>query len=659
VTHRAFLNGTEVPIPKDLDRFEQEAKRDFEKRIIYTPYPGSFEFASGGYSVLREAFVADICDTVELKIYEVCGNAQYLLIRGEIVLADCKWDLQKCTVECSVQDDTISARINNNFRIPLSPGSNKSKNETAITEVAFSEIEFFDPQDAVDVYLPDVRYMFDWYECIKHAVQYLSDGTVTASSEWYEALENDKKIAIAKGFQVRTASAAQEATVLTYTFDKLWLEIARRYNLWMSISRDNAGNPHILIEQEDEMFPDEQAFELQHVEGLIQTIDAERLYSSVVVGDEKGLPNWGVEESLPFLMLQTFSEERFHFSGQCNRDVVLELSGQWICDTNVIERLVVLDTTSREYDKDVIIVQYNSYTMQAVKTDYLNPGSTPYLYNEDLLNVKILNRYTLPSSVGIFFDASTAGFRASSQETTQGITAQLDQPPNVFETEEYPFGTVITWPDETTLPNEDPGNNWDASFTYTAPAQGYYNFGWNIDWLSSHATFFGTFPAQAKLIMLIQRFDSGGNFIEQDRDHSSGRVTSGQSNFTGTLDFVLSAGDYVEFTLIREVTRLGPIGNSTVAIGLVPGHSVYTDFVAAGGGVITTADPLSPRVVRYEFERLIPVSQWMELLADPRLAVKISNTGGSTRTCHVLEASRESVRGRTKFTLIASKRQPL
>ena len=30
--------------------------------------------------------------------------------------------------------------------------------------------------------------------------------------------------------------------------------------------------------------------------------------------------------------------------------------------------------------------------------------------------------------------------------------------------------------------------------------------------------------------------------------------------------------------------------------------------------MITTVDPLAPRVVRYEFERLVPVSEWMELV---------------------------------------------
>lgn len=656
--HTVFLNNTEVPIPKDYDRFTQKVERDYDKRLIRVPYPATFTFAGAGYDFLRQMFLEDICDTVRFRAFETCNGTRYSIIRGEIALSDCKFDLQHCTVEVAVEDDTIGSRIANNFRIPISPRAPLSKNGTTIDAVPITDLLVFNPGDPEPDYLPNARAMFDWYACMQHAIQYMSDGAVTLTSDWYEGLGVAERLALCSGFQLRTASNAEEGIRITYTFEDLWLEVAKRFNLWLSVSRDIQGNPTILLEPEADMFPSTAAFELLWQEGLIQSVDADRLFSAVVVGDEKGLKNLGPVESLPFLVLQTHSEERFHFSGQCNRDVVMELGGQWITDTNIIERVTVLDTTSTDYDADIFIIQYSTYTGAAVKGDYLNPGNGPYLYNELMLNFNILDRYDLPSDVGQYFDASTANFRAS-HPAPFGTLGQMPQPPNQFEINEIvlPPG-YLNFPDETTPPNEDPGGNWDQVVTYTAPAQGYYEFGWEIPWSSTHISF-GFAPAEVWFIAEMQRFDSGNVFLGGQRVNSSSRFTSGVSLFTGSFGFVLNTGDYVRFALIRAIRRNVQGSPGTASIQPQAPASIFTQFVAAGGGVVTTTDPLAPRVIKYEFERLIPISQWQALTNDPRLGVSVSNTGGLLRRAHVLEATRDVERGRTSFTLIAPKREPL
>lgn len=656
-----YLDGVEVPQPKDFDRYSQKVERDFERRFIRVAYPGTFTFAGAGYAGLREMFLADTCSVARFEAFDTCGGVRYQLISGDIALADCKWNLRTCTVECSVQDDAIGARIDNNFRVPVSPTSSRSKNDTDITPVTAWDVSVFDPQEDLPDYLPDDRKMYDWLDCITHAVQYISDGAVSVISPWYDDLPMLERIALCNGYHLRTHDMSADALLVTYTLEKLWMEVATRYNLWMCVSRDNSGAPVIIIDHEDDMFSTLVAMDILHIDGLVQSVDADRLYSAVVVGDKEGLRNITPTESLPFLLLQTHSEERLHFAGQCNRDLVMDLSGEWISDTNIIERVLVLDTTSTDYDKDIFLVQYSAYDGSAVKGTYLNEGAAPYLYNEQLLNINILNRYTLPSDVGQYTADQDASFRAQhtgpSSQTTQIV---LNQPAGMFATNEYPWNAVggIHFDDDFTPPNHDPLALWDGVNKYTAAFQGFHQFGWGIPWVAIHNTIVGSAPAQVKLILNMQLFDSSDTFIQQQRYWSPASVVSGLKNFSGSLGFVMNPGDYVLYQIVVEVTRIGG-GGSTVSIQITPGYYAYTSFIAHGGGQVTDVDPLASRIIKYEFDRLIPTSQWNELLRDPRKAIRISDGAGPFRVCHVLEAERDAVKGSTSFTLIANKRQPL
>ena len=651
MSYEIYLNGSLVASPKDWDGYEQEIVRDYKKRFLRIAYPGTFTLTNeSGAPALRALFEADICTIVRFKAYEVCGSRRYQIVNGYVVATDCEWNINDCTVEIEVQDDAIGARVDNNVRIPVSPMADKSKNGTAITPCQFLDIEVFDPSDPAGDYLSPTRRMFDWLEAMEHCLRYMTDSNVEVVSEWYDDLLVSQKIAICNGYQLRTGDTSDNAQRLTYDFNTIWLEVAKRYNLWISVRRNDAGDSYLAIEPEATMFSDTRAFDLLHQYELIQSIDIEQMYSSVVVGDEEGIQNLDLQYSLPYLVLQGFSEERFHFQGVCNVDEVLDLTGKWHADTNTIEKVLVVDPTSDDYDKDTFLIQYNSYSLQATKGAYLQPLTNPYLYNEEMLNVNILNRYTLPSDVGAYYNSSVLGFRATG--FGPGGWGEIFTP-NYVGTLFYPFPLLTVVDDDvTTPPNENPSGAWDvAQQRYTAPSQGYYEF----EFFMQHSVQSTAGLVQSGVDVLVELYDSSDTLLSSTSVGLTYGLTDGTRANSNSIALIMNPGDYIVRTY-RRYASAGSLFEFNRGVTINPlDHYTRTKFIAAGGGVLTSVDPTAARIVKYEFERIIPISQWHDLVNDPRLGVGVTHTANSLRECHIMKANRDVVSGKTKFTLIAKR----
>lgn len=653
MSYQIYLNGELVAQPKDWDGYQQEIVRDFEKRFVRIAYPGTFRLTNAsGYQRLRQIFLSDMCTIVKFEAYEVCGSRSYQLVSGGIVLTDCKWNLDECTVEAPVQDDAIGERLDNNIRIPVSPQAENSKNGFVIEPCQLLPIEVYDPQAPEPDYLPTTRGMFDWMDMMQHCVRYMTDSNVSIVSEWYEALPLNQRIAIVSGYQLRTGDIAANSARLTYDFKTLFGEIARRYNLWVGVRRDDGGEYYLAVEPEPAMFNPQMAFEMLYQPGLEQSIVSDQMYSAVEVGDEDGIQNLDLQYSLPYIVLQGFSREKFHFQGICNADNILDLTGKWKADTNTIEKVVVTDTTSDDYDKDVFIVQYDAYLMKAVKGDYLSTGSTPYLYNEQMLNINILNRYTLPSDVGAFFNTQDTGFKASGYGPS--FNGRIFAPPFIG-CYNYLF-TGLVDDDVTSSGNFNPSNSWNIALQrFEAPTQGYYELEAYARWSTTN-----NHPRsqQSGCNVLFERFDSSDTLLGSEVRGLNSGFSSGTYEGTASAGFILNAGDYVTRTFRRFVCNGGYNTGDTVTINMYQ-HYTRTKLIVAGGGVLTSVDPDGARIVQYDFDRLIPISKWQELINDPRQGVGVSEGVGPVRASHIMKATRDVVSGKTSFTTIAPRRSLL
>jgi hypothetical protein len=649
-----YIDGIEVNEPNEWPDFEQEIARDFDKRMVTVQYPGDATFTKGGYRRLRDMFMQSDCGIAVYEAYDECDGVRILLVRANIILADCEWNLNRCEVSCSLVDDGIMARIDNNRKIPMSPRADLSKNGVPITPALDIPLEVFATQTGA--YLPDPRKAFDWLAVMQNAVQYLTDSNITLVSSWYNSLPDNERWAMLSGHQLRSADTAVNADRITYTFEDLFQDMAKTYNLWMVVQRDNNGNPFIVIEQEEALFSTAVAADFPWQDNLVQSVDRDQLWATVTIASKEALRNQDNVQSLPYLILQGFSEESFAFTGICNTDAELDLKRVFAWDTNLIESVIGPNTNHPEL---VFFIQYDRTTNQATRNDWLNPGGLPVLYNEAGMNSKVLNRYALPSNVGSNVAPQTASFRA--RRTSTGVD-YIDN-----STGFNPSPIVDPAPFQATL--VDPGSNYTPS-TYTAPAQGYYVIRvtrlWQIVENSFALAGFGPqLFLQKKLLskIFIRRRNSLSVVVQtfQDQRGFEGAqfnifTPAGLYEHVFSQGMQLNAGDTVEvlFQFIGSVSFGAPAGQ--VVARDLPNSIFESTFVATGGGVLTNVDVDAARIITYDFERFTPATRWANMLGDPSLAVRVA-PDENLKLGHIATATRNISKGTTTYTLICKRDQ--
>jgi hypothetical protein len=634
-----FIDGTPVSEPREWRDFAQEITRDFQRRTLSVKYPGTSTFTKGAYRMLRDMFEADDCGIVEYVCLEQCGGTTLQVVKANIILADCRWNLTRCEVECSLVDDGVDARITNNRGIPISPEADKSKNGEDIVPVPVLNLVMFNPGTGAPT---SSRFVFDWYQCMQHAVQYMTDGKVTLVSQWYTNLPADEKWAVTTGFQFRTGDTTPEGIALVYKFEDLFLEMAKKYNLWLTIRRNNAGEPVVFIEQEAATFVDTPAASFPWTDNLTQGIDRDQLWARVDVGSENGTKNQGNVEALPFLTLLGFSVEEFHFETQCNTDSVLDLVNKYTICTNTLERMLNGDTGE---DTKNVLIQYTPALGEATAGVWFNPSNPDPLYNPAILNRDVLERYALPSSVGINTAPPLGDFRAAATSGTAPVQYNNTLPLNTIVTQP---GPVLVFDDDTTAPNNDPDGAWDTTLQrYTALQAGFYQLRMRLNWAGG-----GTGTAFRPRV-IAQVFDTSNVLVSTQEQSATFRQGS-LSNYVELFQFgaVMSVGDYMTFTLVWDLE--GFFVPNITFVNLRAQSFVFTEFTAQGGGV--TGNNIEARVITFDFDRITTAAAWKALTDDPTLAVEVA-PDTVLKLGHIKRASRNVYKGTTTYELICKRSQ--
>lgn len=656
-----YLDGTQVKEPLGVSDFTEELDRDAKARFISVKYESRLTFVLDGYEYLNERFTAHgYCGEANYEAYHECAGRRRLCARGVIKLADVKFNITKCEAEASVADDGLGARIIDNDEIPISPFADKSKNGNDITPVTTFQLQVFDPQANI---APANRDAWDWWEALQHAVQYITDGEQTIVSDWYDALPDNERYAITTGRELRTGAGDEER--ITWDFKRLFLEIAMKYDLWIGVQRVN-NLPVIRIEPQSYWFGTTTLITETDIQGLVRSIDAEQLWAKVNVGSDIAERQYSGGLSLPFITLRGHTKEEFHFAGVCNTKNTLDLVNEWIIDTNTIEDIFV--NGNDEHDEELVLIQYNHLTNDATEGFYLfpTPIDFPSLYNEQLLNLNVLGRYELPSSVGAFFNSQDAQFSAirsiynapefytgpASTSALSIVRFDTDYPPDGFDTSNAwgngtPQGTPVS----------------QANSRYTSAGQGAFQFAFEVEWritLAEPIIIAGPVPItlfkNIHLNVHLERYDSGGTLISSTVFSSAQQYLPGVFSLEVETTIVLNSGDYIQlrytFSHTDFVAAPGPLvtgGTPGVTVN-VQGGFIQTQFVFGGGYVEAGG---GARIILHEFERHIDTAQWLGLTADPGAGIDIGAGPQANVNAHALNVKRNVLTGNAEWKVVS------
>lgn len=453
-----YLDNIEMQdSPTDWKDLTVRIERYKELRLISIGYPNTITLVGDGYKYVKDKFDADgFCSKIDVRIESECveGGGFEPIIEGIIFINDCIFNNFRCEVEVYITDNSFFAKIDNNKNIDIYIESAKTKNLQDLTPISPRSIIRFDPSDGSDE--SGTSYGYDWLEAVNMAIKFISDGEMTAVSDWYSNLPLSERYAIVRGYELRTGDHTAYKFYLSLT--DLLSDMAKWYNLWFAVDGTS-----IRIEPVEYFYNSSPSFNLEKIKDVKQYFQQDSFYSNIEFGSRMNFKDGG---SFPLSVFDSFLDEKYHIKGVCNIDNTLNLKGtKFLIDSNTIEDCLFVPDS--KYNDELFLIQYTdsvAYTF----TKGVKLGVTGRFYNLELLNNAIAERYTLPGSGMKIIDVLTNTFYAQST-TNPCYDLYIGVDPLTV--------TDLLFTDDTIPPAYDNGGNYNsATNVYTAPTTGVYVF---------------------------------------------------------------------------------------------------------------------------------------------------------------------------------------
>lgn len=635
-----YLDGTKLnTLPLDITEFEEELVKDNELFGFITKYPLDLTFVGDGYKyLLGLKKSAGYCRRVEVLItFAPNGDPTYgTAIRGFIQISDTEHDHTKKTIKCSIEDNNFGSILKQNSKVPVDARSIVTRNGLTMSGVTPFNLTVYTPATGGNFANPCTAYELP--KVFEHIIKFLSDNEINFQSDFLSNLPASEKLCLVRGEELSKKNNAQPEVIVS--FKELMEFVHKKYNLWFFI--DTSGvTPIFRLEEEDFLFSTS-VVTIPNVKDLKETFDQEQLTSVIKVGCEDALKDVTATYELPYVQAIAFAEEEYFLKGTCGIDSELDLlTGKEIqADTNAIEAQVTLASSS--FNEEVFCIQYDSGTNVAHKGEYIlsTPGGLPKLYNEQMLNLNVMNRFKAPTDIALILgDGTNDNFRAS---RTNDV-AMADTTP-------------IDFDDETTAPNEDPGGNYSiVTYRYTAPANGLYSFEVGLNYeittlINTNNFNQNTQPGRVDLDVYFTKRNAAATQLQQKRFLNIVHFSTGLFQKSGSSTFYMNAGDTMEARLDVSV-----FGYTTFA-GTLKGKNTYfkTTYVFTGGGDIQVGDPQNIPIILLEFKRGISNKDWKTMVSQSFNGVTINTNGQNNTLCWINSVKRKLFKGTCDFKLVTT-----
>lgn len=624
-----------------------------------------------GYSYLKGLFDSGACNEAEIKIYDQLSNTNTILFySGVIKIPSIKFEYQSQTLKTKVQDKSFYAYINNNKNLEVDLSADVTKTQFPLTAIQKYSLDLFNQQTCVYGSVNGTYYeaylVYDVFDLIVRAI---SDNKIQFESQFLQDLE--QKPFLCKGQDLLNPYSiypnAQE-TIIKVTFEKLFDEMKKLYNVFFWIDLNDLDNPILRLETFDTSFNDGVAYSFNDIKELNVSIDAQSLYGKVNVGSDRTTSGL-FENSISYYGWQ---KEEFFPLGQCNIDTELNLVNSFVIDTNSIQDTIV--GTSTDLIDEIFIIEchnvddYNK-TAEAYQWQLANDGNC--WYNLGINNYNKVQRYSSQflTTFGNFNGLGGYGFQASigqniiafSNNINYGNVVTLtpynylsnpaNQVPPIWTS--YP---LVIFTDETTPPNYDDGGNYNnTNGRYTLPVDGIYNFFFDATYYVFNCDNLGLnldsyfFKVKFKLNV----YDSSNNFLYSNEIVAPYKKWTGA--YTDTSTFVITgiAGDYVscelQIALYFNTPTLYP--NNIPILNIVEStfSTISTPNYVGGGG----AGNNNANKYLYDFEYEIPQQDYINLLKNVTRKIQFEKDG-ITRIGWIDNIKRNDWTGFTQIKLITN-----
>lgn len=636
-----YLDGTEYDSPENWRDTSIEVSLDHDSQIITIDYTTDYIWSGAAYNYLYGKQLANTCDLVNARVDVINGGSVHS-IHGVIFIQSLIANETQRTVVGKIEDDGYSARIQNNRSTSIDLNAPKSKNGEALTtQVVYTSV--FKPSDGT-TYTENCAGM-RVYDALTKLVEWMTDKTVGFKSDYFSTGEGAECFLTTS---LNLQSLGENISLPSCSFKQIYDTMRALYNVGMGFERID-GTPHVVIEDISHFRNSNNAIRLSDVHDTELSFVQDVLYGRVEVGGEITLPhrcNSGNTacEAANNILWYGFEKETYSISGECNRDLPLDLTvdSKFIIDTSTIQD--ILEYGNEDYDDKVIIIQMsgpNSYV--ADNSDPL--GLSQNWYNESYTNQYVVGRYEDYLTGAIVAYGISNQYALIDIERAGGSFAEICTTQTFQQSSALPFTTE----------NSDPDNVWNqTTHRYEPNAECVVKF--NIDYgvVCDVATACPSGDAGVILDWRIQflQYDSSGTLITTHDGPLESRVTNwaGVEYYTWETDFIpLDDGDYLEVRYSAQQDFDPAVFHNSIGLFGTELTTVEVYTVIEEGQTNT-----GTRVTRKKTTTNHPISidDAFEYIGDTTRNIAMDNQYIGTRSGHAERVKINLYTGESEITLI-------
>jgi len=624
--------------PEGWKDFEIRIKRDDDIAGLLVTSTNRFTFKGDGYDELHSKFLANYNDKATVTI-DILGadNTYTEKYKGVVVLTDVKFNLEKRFAEATVEDASFQGAIQSNKNVKSFIDAGLTKNGEAVAVPTIFLIDFFNSSGNYNPVSNRNAYLLK--DALAFLVRFMTDDEVKGvQSSYLDDTTNFEGSLpyITTGLAVRLAN--QEAPNVSFSECIIFLQ--RTHDLTFDFVTDSNGDPVMRIEDRAFFFQDTISDTMRDLTDLSVKVDAERVYSHLEVGNNTTSGTGNCSTTVRWF---TFQKEDYALRGKGNIDKLLDLTTDFITDSNVIEDAV--NNNNDSFDDNTIIVLGNVAGTQASKFNSADYCSNNAIYNLGFTNDNVIDRQieSIPNSVTKYLTAATTPSGASTIGAT--ITGFFGIPPIP------PLLPFVLTLDPFNFTNEqyDLGNRYDTSNPlntfYDVPFAGDFSFEANVQAgiaITSVHTLAEYFIS-TNFSIEIRRFDSTFTTLKESVSSGIINISGGNTNWPlfdlrirdRSVQTTMSCdtGDRVN-VLIRMELLAGPTFEVEDLQYTIVSDPNLTNFKCLGAaedaGTFKVFDPNSFKARLYTYEKNVSLTRSDNLRANTRNALIINELSDTT-----------------------------
>jgi hypothetical protein len=629
---RVFFDNIEIfDTPKGLEDFEEEITRDAEVYGLIIKYPLSLTFWGDAYAYIwqkRKDF--DYCGRIDIRLeFNPNGGIYSRVINAYIITADLTLNHTTKEIDVTIEDNNFGSLIKQNSKALISPLGNKTRNGANITPLSELSLNLFNATTGNNLSSP--RKLFDLEDLFEYVISFLSDNTVNFQSDYLSNLPDSERIAIGSGINIRSASSSTRVLI---SFKELMDFCHKKHNLWFSVEYIGT-QPVFRLEHESYFYGQQGNISLDFVKDLEESFNQEELFSTIKVGSKDAIKDQSLTYSLPYLPLLSFVEETYFSEGNCSVDIERDIVNELICDHNVI--FDILNNGEVKYDDKNIAIQYVGATSTAHKGTYYFLGSAPNVryYNEQMLNINVLQRFVFANNLAQYIDASTDNNMSAENAATIVLTN----------------GTPTSIPTPLTS-TFDPSSRWDnGTYRYELPFNAVVFPVFQVQVKFNSGTSITALPF-IDVTANIKRYNSS-NVLQETVTETRTLLVTEEVTFSFGQLMYMNPNDYINLEIVTAATSVNTLTWNASVIDAF----FRIGFASIGGGNLPIASPDEVKMIKFAYEVGSSLKDWSELCNDLKQGVNINTNGSNNTLAWVSNCKRKVKTGETTWELITNKRE--